>query len=122
MQYYKHNPKLTPNAKRLRREMTPEERKLWYLFFKNFPVRVLRQKVIDNYIVDFYCAKAKLVIEIDGSQHYEEAGEKMDCIRDEALSKHGLKVLRIPNNAVNQEFASVCEYITNTIYERTAQE
>jgi very-short-patch-repair endonuclease len=70
---YKHNSKLTDKAKTLRKNMTKEERHIWYDFLRDYPVRFLRQKVIDNYIVDFYCAKARLVIEIDGSQHYEKA-------------------------------------------------
>ncbi len=66
----KHNPKLTKNAKALRKNMTKEERHLWYDFLRSYPVRFLRQKVIDNYIVDFYCHDAQLIIELDGSQHY----------------------------------------------------
>ena len=72
--YYKHNPKLTGNAKVLRKNMTKEERHLWYDFLKDYPVRVLRQKVIDRYIVDFYFSAARIAIELDGSQHYEEKG------------------------------------------------
>ena len=68
---FKHNPKLTKNSKILRKNMTKEERHLWYDFLRDYPVRFLRQKVIDNYIVDFYCSKARLIIELDGSQHYE---------------------------------------------------
>ena len=70
----KHNPKLSANARVLRKDMTPEERHLWYDFLRLYPVRFLRQKVIDAYIVDFYCSRARLVIELDGSQHYEEKG------------------------------------------------
>ncbi len=80
---YKHNPNLTDNAKKLRKNMTKEERHLWYDFLRQYPVRFLRQKVIDNYIVDFYCAKAKLVIELDGGQHYEESIQRYDKIRTE---------------------------------------
>ena len=67
---YQHNPKLTENAKELRKNMTKEEKHLWYDFLKTYPVRFLRQKVIDDYISDFYCHKARIVIELDGSQHY----------------------------------------------------
>ena len=91
--------------------MTKEERKLWYNFLRNYPVRFLRQKVIDQYIADFYCHDARLVIELDGSQHYEERGLLRDAIRSERLESRGLTVLRIPNNAVNQNFTGVCEYI-----------
>jgi very-short-patch-repair endonuclease len=95
---YKHNPKLTGNAKTLRKNMTKEKRHLWYDFLKIYPVRFLRQKVIDDYIVDFYCAKAKLVIELDGSQHYEKEGLLRDIIRTERIEAYGLTVIRIPNN------------------------
>ena len=77
-----YNPKLTGNAKKLRKNMTKEERHLWYDFLKQLPVTVHRQKTIGNYIVDFYIAEAKLVIELDGSQHFEEEGQKKDESRD----------------------------------------
>ena len=73
--------RLLPNAKALRRTMTPHERKLWYLFLRSYPVKIYKQRIIDRYIVDFYCAKAKLVIEIDGSQHYTEQGQYADANR-----------------------------------------
>lgn len=108
---YKHNPALTENARGLRKNMTKEERKLWYEFLRTYPVRFLRQKVIDDYIADFYCHKAKLVIELDGSQHYEQAGLLKDQIRTEVMESRGLRVLRIPNNAIWDNFCGVCEYI-----------
>ena len=108
---YKHNKKLVPNAKQLRKEMTKEERHLWYDFLKEYPIRFLRQKVIGNYIVDFYCAKANLVVELDGSQHYEEENITKDNERTEFLEKYGLTIIRIPNNEVNNNFRGVCEYI-----------
>jgi len=107
----KHNPALTNNAKALRKNMTKEERHLWYDFLRTYPVRFLRQKVIDNYIADFYCNRAHLVIELDGSQHYEEKGLLRDRIRTEKIEQRGLTVLRIPNNEVNYNFRGVCEYI-----------
>ena len=108
---YKHDPSLTPNARDLRKNMTKEERHLWYDFLKDYPIRFLRQKVIDNYIADFYCSKAKLVIELDGSQHYEPEGLRKDAIRTGRMNERDLTVLRIPNNAANQNFRGVCEYI-----------
>lgn len=107
----KHNPNLTDNAKTLRKNMTKEERRLWYDFLRIYPVRFLRQKVIDNYIVDFYCHKARLIIELDGSQHYEEKGLLKDRIRTEKIESRNLTVLRIPNNEINRNFVGVCEYI-----------
>ena len=110
-----NNSKLTGNAKTLRKNMTKEERHLWYDFLKALPVTVNRQKVIGNYIVDFYIATAKLVIELDGSQHYEEKGVCNDANRDAFLNSLGFKVLRYSNIDVNQRFESVCQDILNHI-------
>ena len=107
----KHNTSLTENAKTLRKNMTKEERHLWYDFLKTYPVRFLRQKVIDNYIVDFYCHHARLIIELDGSQHYEKVGLLNDKIRTEKIENRNLTVIRIPNNEINGNFYGVCEYI-----------
>ena len=97
--------------------MTDEERKLWYCFLRNYPVRFFRQKVVYKYIADFYCPTANLVIELDGSQHYDEGGEKKDKERTEFLMRYGIRVIRIPNNEVNCNFRGVCEYIDNTVKE-----
>jgi len=112
---YKHNTKLTPLAKQLRKNMTKEERHLWYDFLRDYPARILRQKVIDGYIADFYCHAARLVIELDGSQHYETAGAWKDQIRTEHLQGRELSVIRIPNNAVNNNFSGVCEYLNEQL-------
>ncbi len=95
----------------MRKNMTKEERHLWYDFLRSYPIRFLRQKVIDNYIVDFYCHEVKLIIELDGSQHYEEKGLLKDKIRTEKIESRNLTVIRIPNNEVNTNFRGVCEYI-----------
>ena len=95
-------------AKTLRNQMTKEERHLWYDFLKPYPVRFLRQYIVDRYIVDFYCPSAKLVIEVDGSQHYESEGLVHDKIRTETLNQYGLTVLRFTNRQVNREFENVC--------------
>ena len=112
---YKHNTRLTPAAKALRKNMTKEERRLWYDFLRDYPVRFLRQKVIDNFIVDFYCREAGLVIELDGSQHYEENGMSRDKIRTEQLERRNLRVIRVPNNEINANFEAVCEYIDRQV-------
>ena len=112
----KHNAALTGNARRLRREMTKEERHLWYDYLKDFPVMVHRQKVMGSYIVDFYIASAKLVIELDGSQHYEPEHQQKDNDRDAWLQKQGIDVLRIPNNEINCNFRGVCEEIWNRVF------
>ena len=91
--------------------MTKEERHLWYDFLRDYPIYFKRQKVIGNYIVDFYCAKAKLILELDGSQHFEDENIEKDKQRTEFLESYGLKVVRIPNNEVNNNFRGVCEYI-----------
>ena len=107
----KHNSNLTNIAKILRKNMTKEERHLWYDFLRSYPVRFLRQKVIDNYVVDFYCHEAKLIVELDGSQHYEEKGLLKDKIRTEKIESRNLTIIRIPNNEINKNFSGVCEYI-----------
>ena len=106
-----NNPHLTAFSKSLRKHMTKEERKLWYEFLKGPPVNVNRQKVLGNYIVDFYCASAKLVIELDGSQHREPSNMEQDEERDQYLSSLGLTVLRYTNLEISQNFRGVCEDI-----------
>ena len=103
-----NNPKLTGNAKVLRKNMTPEEKHLWYDFLKLLPITVNRQKVIGKYIVDFYCAEAKVVIELDGSQHFES---EKDLERDAYLQTLGIKVLRYWNKEIHKNFRGVCEDI-----------
>lgn len=110
-----HNDQLGGNAKTLRKNMTKEERHLWYDFLKPLPLMVHRQKVIGPYIVDFYIASAKLAIELDGSQHYEVEGQLVDQKRDAYLRSLGLQVLRYSNLDVNQNFRGVCEDILNHI-------
>ncbi len=105
------NANLRPFAQKLRRDMTKEERRLWYDFLKTLPVTFNRQKVIGPYIVDFFCASANLIIELDGSQHYEEKGIKDDRERDQYLSGLGFRVLRYSNADVNRNLAGVCEDI-----------
>ena len=117
----KHNRQLVPLAKRLRKEMTKEERRLWYDFLRSYPVRFTRQKVLGRYIVDFYCAQAKLVVELDGSQHYEERGLAQDAERTAFLEAYGLQVLRIPNNEISKNLRGVCEMIASVVLTRTAK-
>ena len=110
-----NNPKLRTNAQELRKNMTKEERHLWYNFLKDLPITINRQKVIGNYIVDFYCANAKLVIELDGSQHFEDKGIEYDAKRDEYLKSLGLTILRYSNYDVNTNFYGVCTDIMKHI-------
>ena len=110
-----------PLAKTLRKNMTPWERKLWYEFLRNYPVRFQRQKAIGNYIVDFYCHQAKLVVELDGSQHCSPEEADHDQARTNYLESMGLRVIRFSNLDVMRRFRDVCEAIDMTAKERTAQ-
>ena len=117
----KHNKQLVLFAKQLRKEMTKEERHLWYDFLRTYPVRFSRQKVLGKYIADFYSAEAKLVIELDGSQHYEDTNAEKDAERTAFLEGYGLTVLRIPNNEVNRNFRGGCEYIDTAVRQSLSQ-
>ena len=114
----RHDEKILRNSQQLRRNMTKEERHLWYDFLKTYPVQVKRQFPIGNYIVDFYCHKAKLVIELDGSQHCEPDGLEYDRMRTAFLESQGLRVLRVSNLDVMREFRGVCEMIDSIIQSR----
>ena len=106
------------NARRLHREMTPHERKLWYLFLRKYPVKIYKQRIIGRFIVDFYCASAGLVIEVDGSQHYEPQEIAYDVERSAFLSTLGLDVLRFSNRDIDRDFRGVCTQIDMTIQKR----
>ena len=111
----KHNMKLTYNARKLRKEATKEENHLWYDFLRGYPKRFVRQKVVGNYILDFYCADKKLAIEIDGSHHYDEQGRLSDIDRTKSINEHGISVLRFTNREINYQFEAVCIYIDEFI-------
>ena len=117
----KHNKEIVPLAKSLRKNMTKEERRLWYDFLRTYETKFLRQKPIGNYIADFYCASAKLVVELDGSQHYEQINIEKDTERTKYFKQFGITVLRIPNNYVNQHFDAVCTYIDNAVRQSLSQ-
>lgn len=116
--YTSYNKRLKENARKLRKNMTRQERHLWYDFLRTYPVKVYRQRVIGKYIVDFYCSKAKLVIEVDGSQHYTVEGMEYDEIRTDILEQNNLSVLRFSNYDVDKNFKAVCECIDIKIEER----
>ena len=105
-------------ARQLRREMTPHECKLWYLFLRKYPVKIYKQRIIGRFIVDFYCASARVVIELDGSQHYEPQGVAYDAERSQFLAALGLEVLRFSNRDIDREFYGVCAQIDRTIQNR----
>ena len=110
-----YNKNLISNAQTLRKNMTPEEKHLWYDFLKRLPVQAHRQYNIGNYIVDFYIPKKQLVIEIDGIQHLTKENQEKDRARDEFLKKEGLVVLRFSNESLRKNFTDVCQIILNRI-------
>ena len=105
-------------ARQLRKEMTPWERKLWYCFLKDYPVRFQRQKCIDHYIADFYCFRAKLVIELDGGGHYNPENKQRDDYRTKILEDFGLKVIRFCNIDIDKNFYGVCTVIDREVKQR----
>ena len=110
-----YNKENIPLAKALRKNMTPWERKLWYDFLRNYPVRFQRQKAIGNYIADFYCAKARLVIELDGGGHYTPEQVRKDEQRTHDLNAMNLTVVRICNLDIDRNFCGVCEYVDRLV-------
>ena len=110
-----YNKKNINLAKILRRNATPQENRLWYDFLSKYKIRFQRQKAIDDVIADFYCHRAKLVIEIDGSQHRTEQGMQKDCFRTEILEGYNLKIIRFSNWQIDSNFNGVCEYIDATV-------
>ena len=118
---YPSSPNLKGNAQKLRREMTKQESYLWYDFLRHLSLNVKRQKVFGNYIVDFYCPKAKTVTELDGSQHYEDAAQAYDQKRDAYLSSLGLHILRYTNLDINRNFQGVCNHILAELSDKAMQ-
>ena len=114
----KKNNDLLNIAKILRRNMTRQEKHLWYDFLRHYPVKIYKQRIIDNFIADFYCHQARLVVEIDGAQHYTPEGKFHDSIRTEILERYGIYVLRFSNSDVDERFNDVCQVIDKTIKER----
>ena len=108
-------------ARSLRKNATEQENHLWYDFLSKYEIRFQRQKPIDNFIADFYCSKAKLIIEIDGSQHYTEQGKQKDEFRTEILEGYDLKIIRFSNHQINANFQGVCQYI-NIVVKATLEE
>ena len=112
-----YNKNLISRAKELRKEMTPQEKHLWYDFLRNHSVKFYKQKIIDNFIVDFYCHSAKLAIEVDGSQHYTEEGLEYDKERTQLLNGYGIEVIRFSNLEIDNNFEEVCRMIEERIKE-----
>ena len=117
--YYDHsNVKL---ARKMRKEMTPWEAKLWFQFLRKYSVRFQRQKPIGHYIVDFYCAKANLIIELDGGGHYNPNSKKTDQQRTKDLESNGMMVLRFCNLDLDKNFYGVCTVIDETVQKRLVE-
>ncbi|MBE8998707.1 endonuclease domain-containing protein [Nostoc sp. LEGE 12447] len=114
-----YNPKLVERAKELRKNMTPAEKKLWNEYLRNFQYRVLRQRPINYFIVDFYCPTLKTVIEIDGDSHFTDEAQDYDLERTNILEGYGLKIIRFTNSQVLNHFDSVCEEIQHLILPST---
>jgi len=115
MNYLPYNKKLVSRAKELRKNMTVAEQKLWKNYLKTFPYRVYRQRPIENFIVDFYCPKLKLVIEIYGESHYPENTQAYDNERTQILQTYGLKVIRFNNDEVLSNFTGVVDVLEGMI-------
>ena len=111
----KYNGEHIPFAKQLRKNATRQERHLWYDFLSGYEIRFQRQKVIDTFIADFYCHRAHLVIEVDGSQHYTPEGKSKDEFRTERLEEYGLLVIRFTNRQIDENFYGVCAYIDTVV-------
>jgi very-short-patch-repair endonuclease len=114
----KQNKELVPYAKELRKNMTREEKHLWYDFLKSYSVKFTRQKVFGNYIADFYSSEANMIIELDGSQHHSLERKDYDEKRTAFFNEYGVIVLRINNSEVNRNFDDVCKYIDGLVKTR----
>ena len=101
--------------------MTKQEKHLWYDYLSEYPIRWYKQRIIDNFIVDFYCAKAKLVIEVDGGQHYEKDAMEYDEFRTKIINLYGIEVLRFSNSDIDKNFEGVCTLIDKTVKARLAE-
>lgn len=113
-----YNKNLTHTAKMLRKTLTKQEKHLWYDFLQKYPVKFYKQRPVGSYIADFYCSEAKLVIELDGSQHYTLRGKEKDEMRTEVMQIFGLDVIRFSNTDVDKNFEGVCAVIDMTVKDR----
>ena len=121
MKYY-YNGDLKSIVRDLQKRMTKQERHLWYDFLKSYEYQFYRQRIIDRFIADFYCPAAKLVVELDGGQHYTEKKMLDDEHRSLIINQYGIHVVRIPNNEIDNNFYNVCTYLDSVIKERVKRE
>lgn len=120
-QFTGYNPKLKDRSRELRKNMTRQEKHLWYDFLKDYPIKWNRQRSIDRFIVDFFCFKATLIVELDGSQHYTEDGIEYDTLRTDILEKYDLEVIRFSNIEIDRYFNDVCRAIDQKVKERISK-
>ena len=113
--YTGFNSEMLPRCKELRKSMTKQERRLWYEFLRDYPIKIYKQRSIDRFIVDFYCSRAHIAIEVDGGQHYSPDGMQYDSERSAVLARYGVTVIRITNEDVDNRFTTVCEQLDKTI-------
>ena len=113
-----YNHRMLEQVRELRKDMTKQERRLWYSFLRDYPVKFYRQRSIDRFVVDFYCSDAKLVIELDGSQHFTTDGKKYDIARTDILALYQLEVLRFANSEIDHRFKTVCTQIDQCVKDR----
>ena len=113
-----YDPRMRERVQELRRKMTPMEKKLWYSFLRSYPVKMYKQRAICTFVADFYCPLARLVIELDGSQHYTEQGMQYNAERSAVFEQYGVQVLRFRNQDVSAQFEAVCEQIHETVMNR----
>ena len=109
---------LTPRSQSLRRDPSPAERKLWYEFLRDLPIKFTRQKPLGHYIADFYCARYRLVVELDGDNHYTDAAQRYDETRTAALTRLGVRVVRFTNAEVMRDFEGVCATLMRVLNEK----
>jgi len=112
---------LVDRAHKMRNEPTEEENKLWHILLKKIRPRFLRQRVIGNYIVDFCCPKLKLIIEVDGEQHYMPENEKYENKRTAFLEQSGYKIIRFYNSDVNRLIRNAEQTIIYTCKDRAEE-
>ena len=116
--YSHHTPQRLQFRKELRKQMTKEERKLWFECLRDYPVRFRSQEIILDYIADFYCSRAKLIVELDGEQHADPVEKERDALRTRRIEQLGYKVIRIPNREIWRNFQGVKEYIYREMKKR----
>ena len=115
------NYKMLGTARALRRNLTPQERKRWYLFLRSYPVKIYKQRIIESFVVDFYCAQARLVIELDGSQHFTKEAIEYDRQRSSYLQGCDLKILRFTNCDIDRHFPDICQLIHQEVQQRLSE-